>query len=101
MLAPQPDDQMVNITKLIPEALVHAHHLQPMLTDLKEEVLYDYEFSLRKAISKNQIISNIINSFLSVVSTMLSSTVYAVLRACTYRYYLHHVNSNMTANNFS
>lgn len=51
MLAPPPDTQMENIMKLIPNPLLEATHLQSLLTDTKEEILYDYEFSLRKAIS--------------------------------------------------
>ena len=52
MLAPQPPEQMVNVMKLIPSRLSEAQHLQSLITDTKHEILDDYEFSLRKCISK-------------------------------------------------
>ena len=52
MLAPQPKEQMENVTKLISPPLLTAAHLQPLLAETKEEILQDYEFSLRKCISE-------------------------------------------------
>lgn len=52
MLAAQPREQMEKITKLIPSSLLEAPHLQQLLNETKEEILSDYELSLRKAISK-------------------------------------------------
>ena len=52
MLAPPPQEQMPRILKLIPKALLEAPHLTQLLSETQQEIGGDYEFSLRKTISK-------------------------------------------------
>ncbi|XP_012937339.1 dynein heavy chain 3, axonemal [Aplysia californica] len=50
MLAPQESQQLRNIERLVPAHLLTAKHLQPMYSDLREEIASDYEMSARKCI---------------------------------------------------
>lgn len=50
MIAPQPAEDMVAMTTLIPKALLGNPALAPSVHELKDEVLADYELSIRKAI---------------------------------------------------
>lgn len=56
MLAPQHPEVMKNVQTLIPERLCTSAELKWLNDELLEEVNNDYEFSLRKAIGKNDLL---------------------------------------------
>ena len=52
MLAPPPSDQMRRIKAHIPHDLITKPAFEPLIEELQQEVLADYELSLRKAIGE-------------------------------------------------
>ncbi len=55
MLAPPPDNMMVNVRGHIPDHLLEEPNLQKLQQATEEEILGDYNFSSRKAISESTI----------------------------------------------
>ena len=52
MLAPPPSDQMRRIKAHIPHDLITKPAFEPLIEELQQEVLADYELSLRKTIGE-------------------------------------------------
>ena len=52
MVASPPTDMMDNVSKYIPEHLLEKQHLNRLREGIHEEIIADFDFSSRKAISK-------------------------------------------------
>lgn len=78
MLAPQHPEVMKNVQTLIPERLCTSAELKWLNDELLEEVNNDYEFSLRKAIGKNDLLIYYVSLYSTIDERMFEWTVFLV-----------------------